>query len=492
MRRKAALLAPLALCVLAGGSVAPSGGLGLLHHSIRPDAPETPRSASVATLDWCGVGQPLRIDRKPEADASSFRHVHVTYVLPADTPSRFSPLSSAIVTDLSATDAWWQREDPARTVRFDRFAFPGCSSKLGSLDLGFLRLPRPASSYAGEEGLAGMLPELTDLAALSFHKHLVYYDGPPLFDPVVCGTTLVSRRSPDDGGLAGISFIWLRSLCGQDVGTGTLNAEIATHELAHAMGAIGRDGSRNECPSPNQGHVCDSTLDILYPETSLDSTLAARLLDVNRDDYYDHRTTAVPDPRNSPYLTHLPQQKLRLAVQLGDRAGEPWSMTSPVSYNCKDACSLELDLGLSVTLVGPRRRRLTACRLDRRLQRKERLPGHHRRRPNNHGTLSSDYVPPYGHRWRKGPRFELTGRPDLQPALFRHVRCRIENLAPRDPCGRVPVRRLGRPLRRKAALHRNARSQSICGCDVCQTQMSRRSRLALSVSERTIVALQPR
>jgi hypothetical protein len=26
-------------------------------------------------------------------------------------------------------------------------------------------------------------------------------------------------------------------------------------------------------------------------------------------------------------------------------------MTSPVSYNCKDACSLELDLGLSVTLV---------------------------------------------------------------------------------------------------------------------------------------------
>ena len=102
-----------------------------------------PRKASAAALDWCGVGAPLAVDRKPEADASSFRHVHVTYVLPADTSSRFTEVSSAIVTDLSATDAWWQREDPARTVRFDRFAFADCPSKLGSISVSFAcRAPR--------------------------------------------------------------------------------------------------------------------------------------------------------------------------------------------------------------------------------------------------------------------------------------------------------------------------------------------------------------
>ena len=128
-----------------------------------------------------------------------------------------------------------------------------------------------------------MLPEFTDLAALSFHKHLVDYDGPPLFDPVVCGTTLVYRRSPDDGGLAGIAFIWLRSLCGQDVGTASLSAEVATHKSPMRWErSVATAAGKTNVPSPNQGHVCDSTLDILYPETSLDSTLAAKLLDVNR------------------------------------------------------------------------------------------------------------------------------------------------------------------------------------------------------------------
>ena len=98
------------------------------------------------------AGQPPAVNRTPEADYSSYRHVHVTYVIPADAPSRMDELASKIVTDLSAADAWWQREDPSRTIRFDRFAFPGCASKLASLDLGFLRLARPAAAYEGDRG----------------------------------------------------------------------------------------------------------------------------------------------------------------------------------------------------------------------------------------------------------------------------------------------------------------------------------------------------
>ena len=131
-----------------------------------------------------------------------------------------------------------------------------------------------------------MVPELTDLAELDFHKNLVYYDGPSLYDPTVCGTTLVPRRDPVRGGLGGLAFIWLRSLCGQDVGTGNLNAEVVTHELIHGQGFVGTGGSPNECPEPNRGHICDSELDILYPEATLETTLAAKRLDVNRDDYY--------------------------------------------------------------------------------------------------------------------------------------------------------------------------------------------------------------
>ena len=101
---------------------------------------------------------------------------------------------------------------------------------------------------------------------------------------------------------------------GQDVGTGNLNAEVVTHELIHGQGFVRPAGSPNECPEPNRGHVCDNELDILYPEATLETTLAAKRLDVNRDDYYDNAAT-FDDLRESLYLTHLPQQRLRLAVR---------------------------------------------------------------------------------------------------------------------------------------------------------------------------------
>lgn len=337
---------------LATGATASGGPPLALTHAIRVDGAPALRQPSAATIEWCGAGQPPVVDRKPEADFSSFRHVHVTYVIPSDAPNRFAELASLIATDLSAADAWWQREDPTRTIRFDRFAFPGCPTKLGTLDLGFLQLPRPGSAYAGDEGIIGMVPELTALAELSFHKNIVYYDGPSLYGASVCGTTLIPRRDPLRGGLGGLAFIWLRSLCGQDVGTAGLNAEVVTHELIHGLGFIGRDGSPNECPEPNRGHVCDGEADILYPEATFETTLASKRLDVNGDDYYVIRSTFPPeDLRASPYLTRLPQQRLALSVRDRGSATGVIRMTSPASFRCDDSCSLLLDLGLSVTLV---------------------------------------------------------------------------------------------------------------------------------------------
>ena len=333
------------------GATAVESGAGALAHTILTEAPGPPRFPSASTVEWCGARSDPVVDRKPEADLSSFRYVHVTYVVPSDAPTRLAELASPIVTDLAAADTWWQREDPTRTIRFDRFPFPDCRSKLGTLDLGFLRLPRPGFAYEGDDGIVGMIPELESLAWLSFQKNIVLYDGPPLYGPRVCGTTLVPRRDPTAGGLGGIAFIWLRSLCSQDIGTGSLNAEVMTHELIHGLGSVGPDGSPNECPPPNRGHVCDSELDILHPEATLETTLGAKKLDVNRDGYYGLSVVSLSDLRASPYLTHIPQRALEVGIQCMGQASGLVEMTSPVEFDCAERCSLELDDGLKVTLV---------------------------------------------------------------------------------------------------------------------------------------------
>jgi hypothetical protein len=46
--------------------------------------------------------------------------VHVVYAFPADGADRFATAASQIATDVAAIDAWWRREDPTRTPRFDR------------------------------------------------------------------------------------------------------------------------------------------------------------------------------------------------------------------------------------------------------------------------------------------------------------------------------------------------------------------------------------
>jgi len=302
------------------------------------------------TVDWCGAGQPPTVDRKPDADLSSPRQVHVTYAIPADGADQFAALSSKIATDAAAMDMWWRGQDPTRTIRFDLFAFPGCASKSGRLDLGFIRLPRVGSLYVGDAGADRLLSDLGQLGALSSQKHLVYYDGPPVFDTFVCGTTFVPRTAPTTGGFAGIAFVWLRSLCGFDVGAGGLNAAVAVHELIHGLGALVDSKAPNECAPPDDGHVCDSTTDVLYPEASSQTRIATQTLDVGRDDYYGHPGGWF-DVQDSGWLTHLPQHLLTIRFQNTGKATGAVRVTSPSAFECNQDCSLELDSGTQVIFV---------------------------------------------------------------------------------------------------------------------------------------------
>jgi hypothetical protein len=223
--------------------------------------------------------------------------------------------------------------------RFDLFAFPGCTTRFGDLDLGFARLPRPGSAYADLN-----LQQLnTDLAAFAPQnvKNLVYYDGPTT-EPFVCGT---SSRSAQSGGLVGFSYVWLQADCDVDVGSGNLTAEVAVHELVHNLGAV-PTGAPHECPAPDDGHVCDSNSDLLYPFVTSGASLIGEILDVGRDDYYGH-SGSWWDVQDSQWLMHLPLFPLTAAV-----SGSAGVVTSHLGgVSCPPTCSTTLENGVKTMLT---------------------------------------------------------------------------------------------------------------------------------------------
>jgi Divergent InlB B-repeat domain len=348
MRRGASLLILLVAALAPGAAAHDSSPLGAEHVRVTsvPALPLVARSA----VAWCGTGQPTAVDRLPNADLSSTRQVHVSYVIPADALDQFGALAPKIATDAEAMDTWWRGQDPARTIRFDLFAFAGCTATFGKLDIGFIRLPRVSSLYVGDAGVDRLLSDLGQLGALTNDKNLVYYDGTNPYEDAVCGTTFSPPNGPTTGGLAGIAFVWLRSLCGGDVGAGALNAAVAVHELIHGLGAVPR-GAPNECPAPNDGHVCDSPSDIMYPSVSASSRITTEILDVNRDDYYGHSSPSRFDVQDSFWLTHLPQLALSVAVQGAGKATGTVRMTTPSAFQCTATCSLVLDTGTGATFV---------------------------------------------------------------------------------------------------------------------------------------------
>jgi len=340
----------LVLAVLAVSAAAPGESRLVRIDTFAVNGAPEPRLPARSAVEWCGLGQPTAVDRKPDGDASSTRQVHVTYVVPSDSPNRFTTLASLIATDTSAIEAWWRREDSTRAPRYDLFAFPGCASKFGTLDLGFVRLPQAGVVYTGDSGADALLSDLSGLEALTSQKHVVYYDGPAPFDNDVCGTAFVPRSATTQGGFSGIAFNWLRSLCGGDVGAGGLNAAVAVHELIHGLGALQGGSGPNECQPPNTGHVCDGVTDVLYPEANSQTTLSTQLLDVGRNDYYGHSANTF-DVQDSAWLSHLPQQRLAVTIQRTGAAKGSVRLTSPTALECAQSCNLQLDLGLSATLV---------------------------------------------------------------------------------------------------------------------------------------------
>ena len=303
-----------------------------------------PASAAPTPVRWCGTDA-ASTDRLPDSAAGA--QVHVVYAYPSDGNDRFATLAHLIATDLGAIDAWWRAQDSSRAPRFDLFAFPGCDSRFGSLDLTSLRLPQPGAFYAPEQDRFQKIR--SDVAGTGnlthpFKKYLVYYDG-PLDRPIhVCGTSSVA---PTSGGTNGYSIAYIG--CDPFLGQGRFGAVIAAHELIHSLGALVRTtpGPPHTCPG-DLGHPCDDPRDILNP-SGFSTVLEDHRLDAARDDYYDHPGSWW-DVRDSSWLSRLDAAVLRLTVAVTGNAGTV-SSDLPGIAACATTCSADLDAGTQLTLT---------------------------------------------------------------------------------------------------------------------------------------------
>jgi hypothetical protein len=305
--------------------------------------PALARAAASPTA-WCGGTDTATGERKPDLLAG--RQVDVFYAHPSDAPDRFGTFATAITSDVAAMDAWFRKQDSTRTIRFDLFPFPGCATTLGKLDLADVTLPQPTAFYRDSrstfQNLTGSLTSPVLHALDPTRKYLVYYDA-PISDSRLCG----QGSADTDDYITGPSWaiIYAQS-CGVTIGDAGLGAVVATHELLHTLGAV-TNGAPHGCPQPNDGHVCDGMLDILYPFLQATTPFDSLLLDLNHDDYYGNGGAF--DLRNSSWLEHLDLPQLPLTVTTaGSGTGHVTSDAGAV--DCPGACSTAQEQGAEVTL----------------------------------------------------------------------------------------------------------------------------------------------
>jgi hypothetical protein len=298
-------------------------------------APPAGESAASAAR-WCGTA-PSAVDRLPDI-ARGGRQIHVVFAYPADGSPDLAEASARLVGEAQAMDAWWRREDPSRTLRFDRFAAPGCDEPLGDLDISDVRLPRTGSDYLGCQPALGTFTNclIRDLVALGFpdrgpKKYFVYYAGP------------IDALTPCGSGNAWFPMAFLGNLCGSGFGEGGDTTWVATHELLHGLGAVPPQAPHVCGPA----HVCDSTADIMN-NFSRHPALADASLDIGRDDYYGHGGGWF-DVRTSLWLAHLDAAPATLTVEVVGR-GKGTVSSDEGAIACPERCSVELDSGYPLTL----------------------------------------------------------------------------------------------------------------------------------------------
>ncbi len=273
---------------------------------------------------WCA--EPGLVDRPSVVFGPT---VHIAYVIPSDAPDDFQGVGRSIAADVEAIEAWWQREDPGRALRFDRY-LAACGAQL---DVTVARLAENTRYYERFAVQPEMIVENLANHGLDVDPGvmLVYYVG-PVADADVCGA-----GAGDPEQMIGHTVVFVANCTDRD------RARIVAHEILHTLGALPA-GARHPCPG-DDGHPCDSDADALWPRVDL-RPLEEVVLDVGRDDYYGHQSSWF-DLRDSVFLRRLDATPTRLRVKISGRGRVT---SSSFGLACEASCTTRWDARLEVVL----------------------------------------------------------------------------------------------------------------------------------------------
>ncbi len=228
-------------------------------------------AAAAAPLPWCGSGE----QAADLPDAVSAFEWHVVYAIPSDGADRFGYWAPRIAGDVAAMSDWWVGQDSTRKPRFDLLQATGCSSDYARVDISVAHLPHANGAESAQQ-------IQDDLVAAGFDSpdkaYLVYYEGSI---PDENGFSICGQGGTADPAWA-YSIVYVDG-CDQTTSDG-FRAGVATHELVHGLGAV-QTQAPNYC---QDGHVCDSSADLMKPVADDGDSLANLQLDVGHDDYYGH------------------------------------------------------------------------------------------------------------------------------------------------------------------------------------------------------------
>lgn len=286
-----------------------------------------PTRVTAFTSTWCG--DVSATDRSTQVVPGPT--VHLVYAYPADGVDRLGQFGTQMQTDAEAIDAWWRGQDSSRTVRFDSFAF-ACGAQL---DISDVKLPVGGAELAPVEGRFQKLLGMLSSAGFTsdYEIYVVYYDGPDSSGGV-CG--IGGTADPTRG--QAYAFVFPAGCPSEPTSV------VAAHELVHALGGVSSPAP-HECPAPNDGHVCDTKTDLMYPFAD-GSPLSSLQLDVGRDDYYGASGVGF-DVRTSKWLRHLDEPQAHLAIAITGSG----SVTSDLpGVACTASCASDWDGGQSPTL----------------------------------------------------------------------------------------------------------------------------------------------
>ena len=278
-------------------------------------------SGSAQAAPWCGS---LSAVDRPAAVGGE--RVRVVYAIPAEAPDNSAEMAVRIAAELDEVEAWWRREDPSRTPRFDVYA-DACGLQY---DLTWLRVPAIGPGEFRVEWIFEALSNLVkQFPGSTSTKYVVYYDGQ-------AGWTGVCGMANGSSAGSGLAVVFIQACSG--IGS----ALVVVHELVHTFG-LANEAVPHGC-GVKSGHVCDSTGDVLFPYAQ-PVPLTSFQLDVGHDDYYAH-SGAWFDLQDSPWLLHVAEQ-VPVAVAItgtgtvaSDVPGIDCAASCTIAWNDRSALTL--------------------------------------------------------------------------------------------------------------------------------------------------------